>query len=213
MKEENIFKLAIVVIGIISIILNFMLFQDWRGIFYYTIISNLYVVGFYLVTLILNVKKKLVKNDTYYMSKGLMLLMIICTMLIYNLIVASNNNIYTGHPIECYSVHLLIPILATIECLCFENKGVLKYKFIPKWVLSCIVYSAIILIYRLGFNGTFLEGKSFPYDMVNYEIVGVARSIINALGTIIAFALVGAIIVYIDNKMKKPLAGGKKHGR
>ena len=126
MKKSNILQLLIVIIGIDSITINLILFKDWKGIFYYTIISNTYVTLLYGVSLCLSLRNKLVKNNTYYMMKGLMLLSIMCTMFIFFFVVGSKDGVYSGHPVECLTVHLLMPVLAMLECLLFENKKVLK---------------------------------------------------------------------------------------
>ena len=207
MKKRNILQAIIVVIGIISIALNFMLFKDARGLFYYTILSNIYVVGFYLTTIILDANDKLVKNNRYYILKGLMLLCIVSTMLVYFAAVDAKDNIYAGHMLECYSVHLVIPMLAVIECLFFENKGVLKYRYIPMWALTSFVYLAVLIFYHEVLNGTFLEGKTYPYDIMNFEKIGWTKGLINCASILLAFNVLGLIIVFIDNRMKK--AGGK----
>ena len=134
-------------------------------------------------------------------------------MLVYFIAINGQDSIYVNHPLECYSVHLAIPILTLLECVLFENKRVLKYSFVLKWMLICTVYTLILVGYRKIFNGTFLEGKAYPYDIINFEELGIWRGIINCLAILCFFVLIGAIIIFVDNKMKKPLLKDKNNGR
>lgn len=55
-NKNAIFELIIVIVSAIAIILNFYLFKDWRGVLYYTIISNILV--FVFLSYIINKKIK-----------------------------------------------------------------------------------------------------------------------------------------------------------
>ena len=202
MKKEDFFQLSIVVIGIISLIMNFILFKDWRGIFYYTILSNMYVVFFYLSVLLLKRKNKLVKNEKYHVLKGLMLVSVLCTMFIYFGVMNNNESIYVGHRLECDMVHIVMPLLALSECILFEKRGVLKYKYVPIWGSTSILYIGILTFYKVVLNGTFLRGRTYPYSILNYEKYGITKCIINCIAIFVVFIVLGILIVFIDNKTK-----------
>ena len=203
MKKENILQLAIVIIGIISITINFILFKDWRGIFYYTILSNIYVVIFYGVTLIKKIRKDFTKNEKYYVLKGLMLLSILCTMIVYFGVISSKESVYYGHPFECNMVLIVMPLLTLIECGLFEDKKVLKYRYVPLWGSTSIFYIGFLIFYRKVLNGTFLNGRKYPYDIINLEKYSIQSCLINCLLVFIVFLILGILIVLFDNKMKK----------
>lgn len=207
MKKETIFQLIIVLTGIFSVTVNFVLFKDWRGIFYYTILSNIYVTGFYTFVLMQKVRGKFVKNEKYYMLKGLMLLSILCTMLVYFGIINNSESVYAGHQFECNLVHIVMPVLALFECGFFEDKRVLKYKYVPLWGSTSILYLGCLIFYRKVLNGTFLNGKKYPYNIINFEKYSIARCILNCITVFIIFLILGVIIVLFDNKMKN-----KKNG-
>lgn len=207
MKKEDIFQLSIVVIGIISLIMNFVLFKDWRGIFYYTILSNMYVVFFYLSVLLLKKKNKLVKNEKYHLMKGLMLVSVLCTMFIYFGVMNNNESIYVGHRLECDMVHIVMPLLALSECILFEKRGVLKYKYVPIWGITSIIYLGILGLYRIVFDGTFLRGNKYPYSIINYERYGIIKCFINCTLIFVVFILLGIIIVFIDRKLNGKVNG------
>ena len=213
MKKETILQILIVVIGVFALTINFMLFKDWRGLFYYTILSNIYVTGFYFVTLCLKAQNKLVKNDKYYALKGLMLLEILGAMIVYFVAVNEDNSIYSGHNFECYMVHIVMPVLALIECLFCEEKGYLKYKYLIGWSFSLVIYCLILIGYNNIFNGKFLNGKTYPYDVMNFEKLGILRGTINCFAVLIAFIIIGSLIVLIDNKMKANRNVGDNNGQ
>ena len=201
MKKENFFQSVIVIVGILSLILNFILFKDWRGIFYYTILSNTYVVFFYLTTLLLKKKNKLIKNDKYYMFKGLMLVSVLCTMFIYFGVMNNGESIYVGHRLECDMVHVVMPLLALSEFFLFEKRGKLKYRYVPIWGITSIIYLGILSLYRVVFDGTFLRGNKYPYSIINYEKYGIIKCLINCTLIFAVFILLGIIIVFIDKKI------------
>jgi hypothetical protein len=202
MKKESIVQLLIVIIGIFSITINFLLFKDWRGIFYYTILSNIYVTLFYAWTLFLKLKKKLVKNEKYYILKGLMLVAILCTMLVFFAVVNNKDSVYVNHSFECTMVHIVMPVLALIECAFFEDKKVLKYKYVPFWGSTSILYLGFLVFYRKILNGTFLNGREYPYDIINFEKYGITKCLISCLLVFIIFLILGVLVVFFDNKMK-----------
>lgn len=202
MKKEDIFQLSIVIIGIISLIMNFILFKDWRGIFYYTILSNMYVVFFYLSVLLLKKKNKLVKDKKYHILKGLMLVSVLCTMIIYFGVMNNSESIYVGHGLECGMVHIVMPLLALIECTVFGKRGMLKYQYVPIWGSTSILYLGILTFYKVILNGTFLRGRTYPYSILNYEKYGITNCIINCIAIFVVFIVLGILIVFIDNKTK-----------
>ncbi len=70
-KLSLIYKLLIIVISGFGLYLNFKFLGIKTGLLYFTIISNLACFMFYLVAFILFILKRLKKNDTYYITKGL----------------------------------------------------------------------------------------------------------------------------------------------
>ena len=202
MKKENVFQFIIVIVGIFSIIVNFRLFGDWRGIFYYTIISNIYVTIFYMAVLILKCKNKLLRDTKYYVLKGMMLVSILCTMLIYFGIINSNESVYVGHQFECNMVHLVMPILTLIECILYKKGNMLRYRYTLIWGSAAVVYLSFLVLYRKLLNGTFLNGKKYPYSIIDFEKYGVAKCLINCLLIFAVFLIIGIIVVFFDNKME-----------
>lgn len=197
-----IFQTFIILISGIAIFLNINMFKDIRGLLYYTIISNMFVCVFYLLSIInINIRHKN-KTENYYKYKGLLLLSILCTMIIYYFTINSSNSVYVDHDFICALVHLVVPLLALIQCLFFEDKKVLKYRYLITWSIYIILYIVVINIYSL-LGGTFLNNDKYPYEIINFDIIGYKQSIINGLVIFGFYQLLGLVIVFIDNKMKK----------
>lgn len=199
---DFIFQILIILISGTAIFLNINMFKDIRGFLYYTIISNMFVCVFYLLSIInINIRHKN-KTENYYKYKGLLLLSILCTMIIYNVTMSSNNSVYAGHDFICALVHLVVPLLALIECLFFEDKKVLKYKYLISWGIYMLLYVIFINVYSL-LGGTFLDNSKYPYDIMNFDLNGYKQSIINGLIIFGFYELLGLVIIFIDNIMKK----------
>ena len=203
-----IFQTLIILISGTAVFLNVNMFKDIRGFLYYTIISNMFVCIFYLLSVInINIRHKS-KTERFYKYKGLLLLSILCTMIIYNFTISSSNSVYIGHDFICALVHLVVPLLALIECLFFEDKKVLKYKYLITWGIYMLLYVIFINVYS-SLGGTFLNNDKYPYEIINVDTIGYKQSIINGLIIFGFYELLGIIIIFIDNIVKKQ--GGLKN--
>lgn len=196
-KIEFFLKIIIVIVSALGLILNFHLFDNLSGLLYYTTLSNIFVFVFYLNSF----NKKRAKSNKYYILRGLMLLSILCTMIIYNVTLTDSDNIYAGHNIVCSIVHIIVPLLVLFECLFLEEKQVLKYKYLIVWAGVIVFYFFIINIYSL-LGGVFLQNKKYPYEFLDYTTYGIQNCMIKCLIIFIFYLLLGATIVFIDNKMK-----------
>jgi hypothetical protein len=199
-KLGTLFDTLIIAVSFIGLILNFTLFTNFSGILYYTILSNLFVLIFYLSTIILQKRNKNYKTENYYMLRGLMLLSILSTMLIYNFMLSTTSSIYKGHNIICSIVHIVVPLLVLFDCLYFQDKKVLKYKYLLFWSLFLAIYFVVINIYGL-MGGNFLNGKSFPYAFLDISNYGLKLVFIKCVLILVFYLILGLIIVFVDNKM------------
>ena len=205
MKKNNIrfiYQILILIVCLVGLITNFIIFDNWTGVLYYTILSNIFVFVIYFISIIFTIKKKDIRCSKYYKLKGLMLLSILCTMVIYNVALDANNSIYSGHEFSCNIVHLVVPLLALFECLFFEDKKVLKYKYLLYWTATLIAYFIGIVIYSL-WGGTFLQNKTVPYEFLNITNNGLLKCTLSCIIILLFYLILGAIIIFIDNKMKE----------
>lgn len=197
-KYNIFFKILIVIISFIGILFHFIEFRDLKILLYYTLLSNLFVLIFYAVTIIIDIKK----NDKYHLTKGLMLLSITCTMMIYYFTLSSNENIYVGHTFLCSLVHIIVPLLVILDCLFFEDKRKLKYKYVFYWIIPLFMYFIFILIFA-SLGGTFFNGQGYPYDFLNVSKYGLMGCTIKCIAILIFYILLSLGIIYIDKKLIK----------
>jgi len=86
MKEmiKLIYRFLIVIVSAIALYLNFELLGFKEGIIYFTNLSNLLCFVYFIVLIIMTLLKKVKRNDTYYIIKGMVTMAITITMFIYN---------------------------------------------------------------------------------------------------------------------------------
>lgn len=203
MKEKIslIYKILIVVVSGIGLYLNFKLYSFKTAILYFTNLSNILVFVFYLVGLILYFTKKLKKNDTYYIIKGMITMAITITMFVYQIILSGSMNTFVGHEVENSFVHLIVPFLVIFDYIIFGKKGNLKKNYPFIWSFILIVYQLFVIIYSL-WGGKFM-GSDVPYPYMDISKNGIWTVILNCVLVYVFFVGYGTIVQTLDNKFGK----------
>lgn len=203
MKEKIslIYKILIVVVSGIGLYLNFKLYSFKTAILYFTNLSNIFVFVFYLVGLILYFTKKLKKNDTYYIIKGMITMAITITMFVYQIILSGSMNAFVGHEVENAFVHLIVPFLVIFDYIIFGKKGNLKKNYPFIWSFILVVYQLFVIIYSL-WGGKFM-GSSVPYPYMDISKNGIWTVILNCVLVYVFFVGYGTIVQTLDNKFGK----------
>ena len=188
----------------IGLYFNIILLTPQKAFSYYTVQSNLVCFIFYFVIVILELIKKLKKNDFYYMTKGAITMAITLTMFGFQTILLSDGDFvgYQNHELECVIVHLIVPLMVIVDYLMFGEKGHLKKNYPFIWSLILIYYTFFDIVY-VSFGGTFMDGTKYPYFYMNLEKYGLIGVSINCLVIYIAFVFYGIIIRILDNKVSK----------
>ena len=198
---EHVFQILMIILSGIGVAINVLMFKDIRSLLYFTIISNSVIFIWYLATYILKLTNKLKKNNTYYMLKGLVLISIICTMLVFNIFIGDTATVYINHQFECNMVHLIVPSLTLIEWLLFEDKGNLKYKHIFLWAGCLLTYTIFIYVLH-GFGVTFLNNDMYPYEFQNIEKHGMLRVVLFNILIGACYIALSGMLVFLDNNIK-----------
>ena len=203
-KIKLIYRFLIVIISSIGLYLNFKLFGFKEGVIYFTNISNLLCLIYFTILIILTLTKKLKKNDTYYIFKGMITMAITITMLIYNILLTTDGSMtaFNGHELECNLVHLVVPLMVIFDYIIFGEKGKLKREYPIIWSLVIVLYQIFVLIY-ISLGGTFIEGAIYPYFYMDVNRFGIIGVTINLLIIYIFFVGYGTIVQFIDNKLGK----------
>ena len=197
------FEIMILIISFIGILLNIILFKSIIGIFYFTIFSSLTCFIFYFAILILKISKKFIKTDNYYKYKGLILVNLLCTFLIYNFYLLPFAQIqdYNGHLLTSSLVHIVLPIFVVIDYLINEKDSKLKYSYLTSWCSFILFYGILILLYQ-KIGGTFLHNDLYPYFNFNYATYGVIKCALFDVLIMLFYLLLCILFIFIDKKIK-----------
>ena len=202
-KISYLYKVLIVIIGIIGLYLNFSFMPILKCLVYFTIVANICCVLFYMVYVITNYKKTIVQKNTYYIMKGMMSIVMILTMFMYQFMNLNGNlDAYKGHELASAFVHIILPIMVVLDYIWFDHKGNIKWYYAFIWCIFLIVYGVIIILYS-KFGGSFYKDACMPYDFLDWNKNGIIPVLINNVIIYFAFILFGLIIYLIDKKSSR----------
>jgi len=202
-KISLVYKFLILVITAIGLYLNFKIADPKKMILYFTMISNILVLLFYIYDIYVYIFKDSARSEKYYILKGMTIIMVCMTMIIYWLLIGQNNmGIYTDNKMECRFVHLYIPLLTMFDYILFAKKGNLKYHYAPIWSINIVLYA--IFVYTYSFlGGRFINDAKVPYSFMNIDKLGLLK--VSALG--ITIYIMYVIISLLVIKLDKVLGG------
>jgi len=92
-------------------------------------------------------------------------------------------------------LHTLIPIMVIIFWYFYENKALVIYKQIPKWLVYPLVYLSYILV----------SGKVsnfYPYPFIDVATIGLLKVLMNAVGLAAFFFILSAIFIRVGKAIK-----------
>lgn len=198
-RIQKVLNVVIILVSSLGLYLNFKIVPIKNALLYFTIISNLFCLIYYLLNLI-----KFDKHNNSILSKifnkGSLLVCLFITMVVYQAVL-NDTSIYANNVLACNFVHLFVPILVIIDYILFDSKGTMNYKMPLYWLLLLIAYISFIFIY-IFFGGTFINGDKYPYSFINIEEIGLFKTIINIVLVVIFYFLIGEILCFIDKKLK-----------
>lgn len=93
-------------------------------------------------------------------------------------------------------LHTLIPLIVIIYWYLYENKSLVTYKNIPKWLIYPSIYLVCILI-----RGKF--SNFYPYPFINVTNLGLLKVCINSILLMALFVGLSALFVKIGKAIKK----------
>lgn len=91
-------------------------------------------------------------------------------------------------------LHTVMPLAILVDWLAFTPKGRLRWIDAGKWLAFPLAFGAWSLL-----HGT--VGSWYPYWFIDVGELGFARVVINLVGLLAFFALVGLIVVAIDRTL------------
>lgn len=177
---------------------------------YYTLQSNIIcLLGF--IGIIMAEMRKWQKTDVYYLIKGAITIAILITGITYLCALAPvgfqmdfQQETLANKTISNILVHVVSPILVTLDYFLFDEKGNFKRFYPIIWLF--IPFDYVLYVYTYGSSGgTFYNiggSNKFAYFFLDYEKIGylgVAKWIV-AITCGILF--VSYLLVWIDKKMR-----------
>ena len=193
--------LIISIVSLVGLILNFNLFKSPIGILYYTIFSNMLCFIFYFTVLVLKITGIFKTNRLFIKMKGLVLVSLICTFLIYNFFMVPTGQVsaYDGHFIVSCFVHIFTPILVVLDCIINGKNKMLEYTYILDWLIAIIIYGVIVIIYQ-HCGGFFIDGLNYPYFNFNIDDYGYLLCIFFNFLILVLYSFICLIVILINRK-------------
>lgn len=207
-----VFKIVLVVISAIGLFYySGIPMDDPRPIIfsYFTIQSNILCLVYFLIATIycakdIKISGKDGTTTPFPRVKGMVILAIFVTFLIYNLVL---NPGYAATPPEVnvmsnFIVHLIIPIMAMADWVLFDERG--RYKRIDPalWLVFPLFYVVYTMI-RAQVGGPFPNGTQYPYPFLNLDELGVGTTLISIILLALLFLILGYVIYYLDRWLGK----------
>ena len=176
---------------------------------YYTNLSNLLVVMFFLIRTVVRVTGnysgffgRIVFSELWFYSVTMTILL---TFGIFHFLLMpsfrkaapESNEFKMTHSFSNYCVHYVVPLLSLLNWLIFADKSQLQYK----WALIWIVIPWIYVIYATirGLHGDIIENtdSAYPYDFMDLGKHGWAVFLRNVLVVTVVFAAIGFLLLFI----------------
>lgn len=205
--------------GSIGIIGNLGYFkQSFNADFYlyYTNLSNYICFTVVLVSLVKTIKS-FKTNQTGYCEtcpKFMCLIMILVTCLVYNILLAKENTVANYFfSITNLIMHLILPIMFTLDWILFSQHGKTKWFYPLLSVIMPLIYVSFIMIRALILGKNF-TGVLYPYFFLNISNLGIAGVAKWIVILVAIFVALGYIIYALDNIQtikQKFLARQRKH--
>jgi hypothetical protein len=185
--------------------------MTFEGDFYifFTNISNYLCVVIMFAELIQTIRKK--KDGYVTVSPGLRvisLLGIVLTFLVFNILLAGDagRDPALNYKVECVLLHVVLPIMYTLDWLVFYEHGKMNWKmpllsslFPLAYVGYVFAHAALMHFDSSIMNHTGTNPLIYPYFFLNPERVGVQGVIKWVIILLIFFIVLGFIFMLIDH--------------
>lgn len=186
-KLSQIYKILIIIIGIISIIFSTGLLDNNfnTSIFImFTTISNILCVIYYLINII--------TKKTYPFFYGLIIMSITLTFLVAEFVLKMSFSFASFSSLSFLGLHYLVPIMTIVDYLLFAKKGKFKKTYPLMWLVFPLAYFIICLI-----------TKTYTYPFIDVNNLGISKVITNSLIIAIFFIIIGYILYFLDHTLAK----------
>lgn len=206
------YKILVILSLLAGILINVIKTTSISAILsYYTLQSNIICLIAFVCIVILELREKQYKNEVYYLVKGAIMIAILITGITYLCALApigfqmDFRQKTLAKTIANLFVHVVSPILVTMDYFLFDEKGNFKRYYPIIWLF--IPFDYILYVYSYGSSGgVFFNiggSKKFAYFFLDYEKIGylgVAKWILVITCCIL---FISYLLVWIDKKMRE----------
>lgn len=205
------YRLFSFLLGTFAIIYDFGIFNgEFKSVnfLYFTIISNLFCVGFFgllCIKTFVDIKKEGIYGSSNMFShlRGGILISILLTMSVYHFILipyALKINPYQHLKVVDIIFHYIIPLLTLFDWILFDEKGTFKWYDPIFWTIGPYVYLALIFMQAGIENVSRVNAhmNKYIYVFLDIDLIGVAQVLTNIFSLTVVFIIVGYIVCLFD---------------
>ena len=210
-KSSVCYRILVVLSLLAGILMNVIKTKSVSAILsYYTLQSNILCFAVFACIVVLELRKSSYKTEVYYLVKGGITIAILITGLTYLFALAPTGfcmdfqqKTLANKTISNLLVHVVSPLLVTLDYFLFDEKGHLKWFYPIIWLFIPFDYLLYVYTYSSS-GGTFFNiggSNKFAYFFLDYEKIGylgVVKWIIMLTACII---FISCLLVGFDKKM------------
>lgn len=211
-KSSVCYRILVVLSLLAGILINVIKTKSVSAILsYFTLQSNILCFAVFASIVFMELRKKNYKSDVYYLVKGGITIAILITGLTYLFALSPTGfcmdfqqKTLANKTISNLLVHVVSPILVTLDYFLFDEKGHFKRYYPIIWL--CIPFDYLLYVYTYSSSGgTFFNiggSKKFAYFFLDYEKIGylgVAKWIVLIT---LCILFISYLLVWFDRKMR-----------
>ena len=165
------------------------------------LLSSLWILGRFftiLTNLLVAITMSLIaagRRVSPFVQSGVVLAIILVGV-VYALLLKGTVQLTGSAILADFLLHVIVPVAAAAYWLAFSPKIGLSWRDPLLWSLYPLAYFAYALM-----RGS-IDGR-YPYPFMNLDQLGLARTLLNALGIAIGFVLTGWLMVAIGRSVRR----------
>lgn len=209
MKEKRVRLISSIIIILVELVgLYFQIYPNkWYMFTYYTVLSNLIVLGFfaYNAYILYRGDEKVLDNRTYTRIKAGVSATILMTFFTFTLLLLPRQKPEEIWTIKNFTLHFIAPILAISDWYIFDKKALYR-KFEPFiWTIIPLIYLVYSLIRALVFNIPIPDNEEspFPYFFLNIYNLGLTKVIYYCLLILVIFLFLGYLMYLLKIEKRR----------
>ncbi len=203
------FKVATTVCCLIGVLSNLFHTTCLASVLsFYTTQSNLLVLVFYIGYFIARkINSKVEKTNTYHLIKGLVVMAIALTFIVYTISLQPNDffmDVKTASSdifrLSNILVHFVTPIMVILDYFLFDEKGYYKKYYAFIWIIFPALYPVYVFVYsHLGGRFFSIGGsEKYAYFFLDVDKIGVIGVTSYLLLFVACYLALSFLVIKID---------------